>query len=1072
MMTEAEQHVRGYIADIETRASLQTADRSRLANASPLAEDQLRKMDSTLKRTTAFMKKLKNIGSAQQAAILADLSKINLSKFVEEMAKCIAEAKLKASDLNSVVSICVHLSQLYSEFHTLLLSEFKRFLPTKRSDKISNPSKLRVDLRLMGELCLHGVFGKEGIQLLGSAVSYLTITDKSDHLNVPILVSFCKALGSDLLGIHPFSIQKEASAQNIAIPSPAVIPTEQKAVFAHLLLEYRKTLVEHIDKELTEMNLLLRSVKKQTRTRGDASAEDRAKLEEARARYEKQLQNGVLLSEVLGVEMETMQEEQSEDEEEEISAQKIGAAIQEGTLSVWPDEDTRQFYETKMELRQMVPAILFQESEKRTLEPVEGVIDDVDVSGLETITERDEEQEESCSEAEEDDPEPVVEPVEMVSAMITKIDTAKMSGQELKLMMNAFLEQLPWLINRDLIDKAALDFVTNLNTKNNRKKLCQMMLEQHKDRLDLLPFYGRLVATLEPVMPDLALELSHALIQQFKVTVQNRSKLRVDWKVRCCRFISELVKFGLIPKAEALSCLRMVLYDFRGHNVDMCCAMIDSMGQFLYRSTDSHGKMKILLEVMVKKRDKINDPRQQMLIDNAYFTCIPPEQVDAPKIMRPPMEDFIRNTITTLTRFRVEQAIRYMRKLDWSSPEISDYAIRALSSPWLVKFGNLAYLASLTAALSSYHDWIGINILDNVLEEIRLSLEMNHSSLNQRVLVDIVFLGQLYNYSICDSPIIFKTLYQLISYGAMDPLIDDWYNVVRIELVCELLLTCGEYFNGGSAKKKLDCFLVYFYRYYLAKVDAYKARDAPFPSQIKFQVEEMSEYVRKGIRIPESMEEAQQAVEELEDQYKQVTEATPGREQKVDGGAEEFEDDEDEAPRSSEILRPLETVCEEECIENGIPNTSYYDEVEAVRVHTSRITLPEDEQFDEQFVRQLEQTIAEAMQARSTTVTAPVTEIIVPTAARQKFYRSTTFADSFGQPFATAASKEEETRMAVLTRGKGNKAVLKPITMATPKSLVESWNAQMEQERRELSVHKHITLTMNERMMADEDQSE
>lgn len=41
--------------------------------------------------------------------------------------------------------------------------------------------------------------------------------------------------------------------------------------------------------------------------------------------------------------------------------------------------------------------------------------------------------------------------------------------------------------------------------------------------------------------------------------------------------------------------------------------MVDAMGQFLYRSTDSHGKMKILLGVMIKKRDRVNDPRQQVI---------------------------------------------------------------------------------------------------------------------------------------------------------------------------------------------------------------------------------------------------------------------------------------------------------------------------------------------------------------------------------------------------------------------------------------------------------------------------
>lgn len=67
------------------------------------------------------------------------------------------------------------------------------------------------------------------------------------------------------------------------------------------------------------------------------------------------------------------------------------------------------------------------------------------------------------------------------------------------------------------------------------------MLNEHLDRLDLLPFYGRLIATLEPVMPDFAVEMSQALIQEFKSVVQNKSKCRLDRKIRLCRFISELV---------------------------------------------------------------------------------------------------------------------------------------------------------------------------------------------------------------------------------------------------------------------------------------------------------------------------------------------------------------------------------------------------------------------------------------------------------------------------------------------------------------------------------------------------
>ncbi|MCP9265961.1 Regulator of nonsense transcripts 2 [Dirofilaria immitis] len=762
---------------------------------------------------------------------------------------------------------------------------------------------------------------------------------------------------------------------------------------------------------------------------GDASAEDRNHLEETRVRYEKILTSGTQLSEYLGVEMEAMREEQSEDEEEEVSALALSRALQEGIITIWPDEDTRQFYETRMELRQIVPAILFQESEQRTLDLVEGKIEDVDLSGLDAIAEEAEDEDDDHSE-DVDDEEIKMDVNEMdPSVTVNRIEAPKISGQDLKLMMNAFMEQLPWLINRDLIDKAALDFVTNLNTRNNRKKLCQMMLEQYRNRLDLLPFYGRLVATLEPVMPDLALELSHSLLHQFRVAVQNKTKQRVDLKIRCARFISELVKFGIIPKGEGLSCLRMVLFDFRGHNVDICCAMVDAMGQFLYRSTDSHGKMKILLGVMMKKRDRVNDPRQQMLIDNAFYTCIPPTVEEKPSCASDPFQDFIRYLISNLSRYRMEITIRCLRKLDWSDPVCANYAVECLSNPSLPRYNNVPYLASLIAALSSYHDWIGIRVLDATLEDIRIALELNSPSLNQSTLLSVIFLGQLYNYSVCDSPIIFKTLYQLITFGAFDPLLDDWNNLTRIGLVCELLLVCGEYFNVGSAKKKLDCFLAYFYRYLLAKEEAFKTRDIAFPKNMRFRVEEMNDYVRKGIKIPESFNDAQRVVDAVREG--KITEQTEDEEM----------DEEEEEPRK--INFATEAGGGEDISSSEEIVVSICDENERVRVRTNRVLLPEDELF-----------------SRANAITVPVSEIAVPTSARQKFHRSIAFdASARSTKSGDISDSGTETRMAILTRGKGNKTVLKAIAMDAPSFLTETWNAQREKERKELTAHKHITLT-------------
>ena len=49
-----------------------------------------------------------------------------------------------------------------------------------------------------------------------------------------------------------------------------------------------------------------------------------------------------------------------------------------------------------------------------------------------------------------------------------------------------------------------------------------------------------------------------------------------------------------------------------------------------------------------------------------------------------------------------------------------------------------------------YHDWIAADIIDDVLEEIRLGMEMNNPKYNQRRTAMVKFLGEMYNYRLVD----------------------------------------------------------------------------------------------------------------------------------------------------------------------------------------------------------------------------------------------------------------------------------------------------------------------------------
>lgn len=65
-----------------------------------------------------------------------------------------------------------------------------------------------------------------------------------------------------------------------------------------------------------------------------------------------------------------------------------------------------------------------------------------------------------------------------------------------------------------------------------------------------------------------------------------------------------------------------------------------------------------------------------------------------------------------------------------------------------------------------------------------------------------------------ESAVIFRTLFSFISFGinqdGSPSALDPPEHLFRIRLVCTLLDTCGQYFDRGSSKRKLDCFLFYF----------------------------------------------------------------------------------------------------------------------------------------------------------------------------------------------------------------------------------------------------------------------
>lgn len=90
---------------------------------------------------------------------------------------------------------------------------------------------------------------------------------------------------------------------------------------------------------------------------------------------------------------------------------------------------------------------------------------------------------------------------------------------------------------------------------------------------------------------------------------------------------------------------------------------------------------------------------------------------------------------------------------------------KIFSKPGKVKYSNIHLLAILAGALYRYHQDFVITVVDNVVEQITIGLEQNDFKFNQRRIAEVKYLGELYNYKMVDSPVIFDTLYRIVTFG-------------------------------------------------------------------------------------------------------------------------------------------------------------------------------------------------------------------------------------------------------------------------------------------------------------------
>ncbi|XP_022746547.1 regulator of nonsense transcripts UPF2-like isoform X2 [Durio zibethinus] len=808
----------------------------RQTNLNPERPDSgfLRTLDSSIKRNTAVIKKLKQINEEQKEGLMEELRSVNLSKFVSEAVAAICDAKLKSSDIQAAVQICSLLHQRYKDFSpSLIQGLLKVFFPGKSGDDLDadrnlKAMKKRSTLKLLLELYFVGVIEDNGIFI--NIIKDLTSTEHlkdrdATQTNLTLLASFARQ-GRVFLGL-PVSGQEIQDEFFKGLN----ITADQKKTLRKAFHAYYDAVSELLQSEHESLSQMEHENAKILNAKGELNEENASLYERLRKSYDHLYRNVSSLAEALDMQPPVMPEDSHTTR---VTTGEDASSLATGKESlnleaIWDDEDTRAFYECLPDLRAFVPAVLLGEAEPKVIEQTSKAQEQPTESSTEADQSTSVAQEaveasadsgnlqegksiEKGKDKEEKDKEKTKDPDKEKGKEKEKDTDKKVENEKEKLKglegtnLDALLQRLPGCVSRDLIDQLTVEFCY-LNSKSNRKRLVRALFNVPRTSLELLPYYSRMVATLSTCMKDVPSVLLQMLEEEFNFLTNKKDQMNIETKIRNIRFIGELCKFKIAPAGLVFGCLKTCLDDFTHHNIDVACNLLEMCGRFLYRSPETTIRMANMLEILMRLKNVKNlDPRHSTLVENAYYLCKPPERSARVSKVRPPLHQYIRKLLfTDLDKSSIEHVLRQLRKLPWSVCE--SYLLKCFMKVHKGKYGQIHLIASLTAGLSRYHDEFAVAVVDEVLEEIRLGLELNDYGMQQRRIAHMRFLGELYNYEHVDSSVIFETLYLIIVFGhdtAEDLFAELRPNMIRYSSIDEVnaaLVDLEEHEHSASTDK-------------------------------------------------------------------------------------------------------------------------------------------------------------------------------------------------------------------------------------------------------------------------------
>lgn len=992
------------------------------------------KLDSSLKKNSTFIKKVKSISNESSLSILKDIQTLSIEKYLSEVLTSLTEALSKVSKSDDILAAMEIVSALHqrftSQFSPMILVNIMTAMSnpgptqvmdekeeTARISRQKNLSKLIMEFYLIGiftnlKMCSKDTIPDEILVKYGKSASEpIILVVLKDLLNYKI------KLGNTLVIVQSFL---KRFHHIIYDSNNELLQFEVRNVLQQIFTIYTRAIFETLVELKKRVHQVTEKSKKASIRTGRILEENQIELENVTKLFEKFKSTSEFVSSILDIPLPNELQQHDQDKEEEEPTNTVVEVVKSKSMNeddlngVWEDVKEKNFYTVIPLVGELIEAHPNTDEESRSSQSRDG---------------------------------------ERIQAFLQKMEN----------------------INSYELDQLVVEFNNlNLNNKATKNRIMKFFVETAS--IDSLKYYTRFLKINEMNLFDLIEELINYLDKGFRSQLyQNKLNFKN------ILFFVEMIKFKMIPTHIIFHKIRKLTLNITStNNIDILSVFYEHVGRFLLNDPDYKDLMREMIEMLretLKRPNlKIND---KLAINNLLLIVEPPTTKVKSLQTKPelsPKLQFIQRLIRVeLNNTSLPLVVNLLKKIHMKQEkECCDTILDCLAHPELINYDNIPALAAVLEAYFSKYKKIVVYTVDTTIENIIRGLELNDYRMNRVRMAQVKFVAEMYNHRVINFKLINDLLYRILCFGHPNnqPLPDNWDveidlpdNYFRIQLCCLLLNNLKSIFidtdipskkkaqnRAVELKKRNDInkdllgVFITFLQYYLF------CKEKPLPVELDFKLNDLFAKYKSiptvkrydtlqeiGKRLQELIQRKREAESYLDNSDEALVVDDDDDDEDVaedydntddidldeDEGDEEDEDDEDD---ESEEDNDEESECEDDT--SDIENNGVSEE--------DRMRLEAEKKFMDDLDKEYQKILIDSYDKSSSQTSSNRKKLLMPT-PRKIFVEKNQ---------VTPSTDKSKVSFGLLTR-KGKTTDIKQLQLPSDTKFAESVLKEKEHQRQD-----------------------